>query len=765
MSTNELREIGDEHQARRSGSIVRPNWVKLPTIEQEAALLFFLRMIRRRKWTVIAATILIPLLTLIAALQSTPLYTASLKILFEPKRLNVGDVERVIDPGLPDTSLESQVQILQSRDLARRSIEMLGLENNPEFNYSLRPPSFSDRVKGGVTDAARWVDSSLLRPIGLGLFREETPADVAWAQRNVMDGVINVFLSSLYAETVGRSQVIQIYFTSEDPVLAAEAVDVLANNYIDNQLEVKFDAMQRATNWLNTRLEKLREQVETSETRIEQFRAKAGLVEGVRSDIITEQISAVSDQLVAAQAELTAAEARLARVNAFAQSPVDLESVPDVLRSGLIQDLRNSEAALLNREAELGARVGDRHPDLIEVRAQLERLQTKITAEVRRVSRGLDSEVSTARARVASLRDELRSAQNRASRADAAEIRLRALEREARANQEILQTFLQRSKELSEQFEIEEPDARILSSAYVPLKPSHPKTGIYLAIAIFAGIAIGLFLALLEDLLDQTLRTNEEVEEALGLPSVGIPKIGRPGWRIPVVDYVVVKPASVFAETMRSLRTLLWLTDVKNRAKCVLITSSRSGEGKTTTAVSLARAGALSGERVILIDCDFARPAIETALRSQATPNGLIQLLRGEVDRHEVTKTDPNLPNLQFITTGTRVGTPDDLLRSERMAVLIRELKNEYDLAVIDAPPSVIISNTKVLATMADAVIYCVRWRSTPRSAARAGIEALSDIGANLLCVALTQVNYKVRAQSEYAEAEMYAKARASGGR
>ncbi|MEM8785607.1 MAG: polysaccharide biosynthesis tyrosine autokinase, partial [Pseudomonadota bacterium] len=374
----------------------------------------------------------------------------------------------------------------------------------------------------------------------------------------------------------------------------------------------------------------------------------------------------------------------------------------------------------------------------------------------------MEAEVEAKRTEVAGLEADLESRQAVASQADTAEIGLRALEREARSDQDLLNSFLQSSKDVAQRFDIQEPDARILSQAFVPQSPSFPDKKLFMVIAIVIGAFIGLLLAYIEELLDQTFRSGDEVETAFGIPAVAIPKIGRPGWRIPFLDYVLARPASVFAENIRSLRTLLWLNDTHTRANCIVVTSARSGEGKTTTAVALARASALGGEKVVLVDCDLSRPSVHNTFKLQGPDIGLTDLLASRADRQDVTRTDPNMANLQYITAGKDVKNGSELLRSDNMISLIRELRKEYDLVIIDTPPTLTVSDAKVLGTMADAVLFCVRGRTTTYSTAMAGIKSLTDVGANVLCVALTQVRFKSLRRSERNDYEVYARGRAN---
>jgi len=759
MSTADLANQRDGRGAR-SGNFREFHDSRLSASENESFLMFVMRIIQHRRFTILAALILIPILTAIAIGRMTPLYTATTVLIYEPHHSNLlADLQKAIDPSAPDSSIESQIEIIKSRTIIQRVVDALGLVLKAEFNPAIANASANDPQNAGfLGKLSNKLSTTIRRVIGGGPTTNfADPSD----NRVMNETVVRNMLERLKVNVVGRSSVITVGFTSEDPNLAKDIVDKIASIYIDNQLELKFQSMKRATTWLNDRLDTLRVQVNSSERAVEEFRAQAGLQEGVSSALVTEEVSKVNTGLIDAQTALASAEANLAQVRSFAKSPGSLASIPEILQSEAIRDLRQQETTALAREAELAARVGARHPDLIESRAQLARLRDRIFEEIGRVSRGVENEVRAARARVDSIRQSLENSQGRASRADAAMIRLRALEREARSDQDLLQTMLSRSKEVGQQYEIEQPDARILSDGYASPEPTFPKTKLFIAASVVIGLVIGLLLAYLAELLDQTFRSVDEIENTMGLPAVAIPRIGKSDWKVPFLDYVLLKPSSVFAETVRSLRTLLWLTDLQTRAKLVSVTSSRRGEGKTTTAISLARVAALAGERVLIIDCDLMRPMIHTAFKQANSDGGLTDLLTGRANRREVTKGDPHLANLHYIAAGSRSEKLSELLRSDNMIALLREARNEYDLVVVDTPPALVVSDSRVLATMADAVVYCVAWRSTPRSSVSAGMKTLYDVGANVLCAALTQVKFTSMRYRDRMDYEAYAAGRA----
>ena len=423
MSTADLANSSGG-RGTRTGSAREYHDSRLSGAENESFLMFFLRIIQHRRFTILAALIIIPILTAIAIGRLTPLYTAQTVIIYEPHHSNLlADIQKAIEPALPDSSIESQIEIIKSRTIIQRVVDSLGLVLKGEFNPAIKSTPSADDL--GFFGKIRAKISTLSQRVfgSTAAAAYGNPSD----NRIMNETVVRNVLNRLKVAVVGRSSVITVSFTSEDPNLAKDVVDKIAGVYIDNQLELKFQSMKRATNWLNDRLDQLRAQVDTSERAVEEFRAQAGLQEGVSSALVTEEVSKVNTELLNAETDLASAQATLAQVRAFARSPGSLATIPEILQSQQIRDLRMQETTALAREAELAARVGPRHPDLIEARAQLARLRDRIYEEIGRVGHSVENQVRAAQARVDSIRQSLENSQGRASRADAAMIRLRAL--------------------------------------------------------------------------------------------------------------------------------------------------------------------------------------------------------------------------------------------------------------------------------------------------------------------------------------------------
>lgn len=734
-------------------------------VQVDMTLALLLRMIKRRKWLLIFTMAVVPLLAFVATSNMTPLYTASTDLLLEPQQLEIADIESILTQAAPSGEVvASQIEVLSSRALGAQVIERLQLYTLPEFNPALRPPTAVDRAIGFASEL---VQRARVIVVGGNVQDAAGGAGDAAAEEGTRGpdlevdqaAVLSEYLSALNVEVRGNSRVLEVAFTSADPELAARVVNTLVDVYLVSQLEAKFDALKRASSWLNDRLSSLRDQAIESEEAVESYRAAAGLTQGVQASIVAEQMSKLNAELGEARFALSAAQARLDQVRAVVGSPEQLASLPEVLNYPVIQRLVQEQVLLQQRVTELGTRVGERHPELVNARAQVASLNRQVASEVQRVVRSIEPEVAAARSRVEALESQLGELRENAVVYNAAEAKLRSLQREADTNQGLLQTFLERAKETTDRFELESADARLLANAIVPTWPSHPKAKIILAVAVAFGLMLGLLLVYLAELLDQTFRSGDDVESVLGLPCLSIiPKLSRSGKLVSPYDSVLNSPMSAFAEAFRSLRATLWLGGEEVRATCksVAIMSSRPGEGKTVAAISLARVAAAAGERVILIDCDVRQPSVGKALK--APPDaGLVDILMGKAALDQAIRRDTG-SSMDYLVIGTKTSNSAQLLMSGAMASLVQSLRADYDLVVLDAPPILALSDARILATVVDAVVYCVLWRETSRSAVTSGVRILRSVGANVIGAVLTQVNLTTHARAGFTDSELYSR-------
>ncbi len=701
----------------------------------------FINILNRQRHIILAVTGLVVAITLLTIFQIKSVYESSAQIMIDARQNHVVDVESVMQ-GMPadQESVRSEIEILRSRKLAETVINKLNLWQNAEFNAALRPASPMKAIK----DFA-------------GSLGSKEPADPASQAEVQKQRAIDEFLKNVDISAVRNSRVITIAFRSENPVTARNVAATLIDSYLTAQLEDKYEATQRATAWLNDRLAELRKKVSDSEAAVEQYRAASGLVQGKDATLSAEQLSELNTQLIMARTQRAEMEAKLRQVQA-AGSNENLAATNEVLQSPLIQKLREQESELIAKQAELSQRLGPRHPDMIKIQSQMVDVKQNIQVEVNRIISGLRNDVQVARSREGALSGSLSQMENRQGQLGAADVKLHALQREADANRTLFETFLNRFKQTSSQEDLQTADARLISTANLPTEAVFPKPKIMVPMSVLIGFALGVMLALLMEYLDRGFRSMEQVEQLTGLSPLGlIPELNSlPGAPAALPqNFIVEKPTSVYAEAVRTVRTALLLADNSGAPpKTVLVTSSMPSEGKTSFTLSLARLSAMSGQKIIIIDCDLRRPNVHRGLGLE-NKMGMVDILLGTHKIEDVLQTDKRA-KINVITTGRSVPNPADLLASDNMRRLLAHLKTQYDLVVIDSPPALAVADARVLSQLADKTLFLTRWAETPRDVVMMAVKQLASSGANLAGILLTRVNLKKNARYGYADSGYY---------
>ena len=557
---------------------------------------------------------------------------------------------------------------------------------------------------------------------------------------------------------MSRSYVLEINFSSEEPHKAARIANVVAEAYIVSQLETKFEAGERATDWLRERVEEMRGKLVGAEQRIVDLKNARGIASEGRVDPIQQQIGEINGQLAQAQAERAEAEARFNQVQSLLRSSGGIGAAANVLTSPLMADLRQQETALTRKTSELATIYGPRHPQMVNLKAELGSVRGKMVEEVERIVQDLSNEVDVARARETELRRNLAGLEARVRGQESSSVELRDLEREAASARQIYESFLQRLREVSETQGLQQADAIVLSPADVPVDPAWPNKKLVVLLAFAGGLVVGCILAFVVERWDSDFgfRSAEEVQSSLGTRALAlVPDLTRRETRdMTAEEYILKKPQSAFAESLQRIRTSIFLADRERTTRTVLITSSVPIEGKSLISASLARQSARSGLNTLLIDADLRRPRLHEVMRVSNT-NGLADILYGDLSINEAVRTDEK-SGLQFIPAGMAPVSPPDLFRSERMRILLDMAAAKFDLVIIDSPPVGAVSDSLILAPQVDKTVYVVRWEQTPRNVAQAGIQQVIEAGGDLAGVALSRVDIKKHSRYGYSDSGTY---------
>lgn len=701
--------------------------------EPEVNVRSILGILLVRARTIIGVIAVCMTIAVIVMYQITPVYTSSTLIMVGQRENKVLDAESVFTGLQSDTStIENQIQVLKSWTLAEKVVLKLNLTRDSEFNTAL--------AKRSVYNVMSWFSSSA-PPVKI---------DVPKGAENlsVKPGVLKSFVSKLSVTPQGRSSVIKVTFESSNREKAARIANAIAEQYTLDQLDTKFDATKRTTDWLDGRLKQLAEKVRRSENAVEQYKADHGLTDGKGGNsLANEQLSELNSQIVTARSRLAENEAKHRQVNSLFKQGGDVDSIAAVINSPVIGALRTQQAELVRKEAEFSTKYGARHPQMVALEDEKKNLGQKIEDEVKRIIRNLANEASIARTSLKSLEESLAEIQGTANSQGQASVKLRELEREAQSNRNLYESFQSKFKASEDKNQIQTPDARVIQKASVPNEPSFPNRTMLMGASFIGSTILGLLIAFALEKMDNGFRTGAEVEKALRLANLTVvpmlPRVKR------IADRIVEKPLSAFTESIRSLYAALQLSNVDQPPKVIVVTSSVPGEGKTSIAVSLGRLAAKSGQRVLLIDGDLRHPSVNGHFSPRAAEAGLVEVLAGRRDLANVILRDPLSP-LEFVPVAVPPPNPADLLASQSLRRLIDVLRRYYDLVIIDAAPVLPVSDTRLLARLADKMVYVVRWDSTPREAVAGGIKLLRDAHADIAGIALNQADMRRHALYGY---------------
>lgn len=678
-----------------------------------------LRGIWARKQIILLAFAGFMTLAVFWLMTATPTYTVEARVLLSPRTGEISTFDAESAPLLPDNeTLNSEIQVITSRPLIARLITDLGLAANPEFNPALRAPGFFGRIA-----------------VAFGL-RDANPA-------TDIEVVTDVVLSRLEVYQKLNSRVIALVFTSVDPRMAAIVPNRLAEVYIAQQVEQRTGVNSEATRWLAEQIGELRIKVEQSEAAVEAFRAESGLFLTNGSTLPQQQLTELNTQLSQAEAERAVAQAKLGNARNLLASGNAVNTAAEVLQSPLIQNLRQKEVELRAQIAQMSETLLPTHPRMQESQANLADLEREVEKEVRKIIEALENEARVAGARVESLRSNLTRLQRRMGQLNQDEVKLRALQRDADTNRALLESFLLRYQQANARAEADTQasNARIVSRAQQPTAPTFPRMGPALGFATTASLIFAFCVAFLIEVFQRGFRTGDQIERSTGMPFLGlVPEVHRGKSRPQPAGEIVHDPAGIYAESIRTLQGHVLLARVGDRrARTVLVTSSVSGEGKTTTVASLARAFAMGGFRAVIVDADMHMPAIPDVLGMSRQP-GLADLLMGRAAFHHVIRKDP-ASQVHVIQAGTPISNPTAALASSQMQWVLTALQQTYDYVIIDSPAALAAADAQVLAKLADVTVLAVKWSDTDRKTVARALKLLAAASSRRVGLLLTQVD------------------------
>ena len=678
----------------------------------------YLGVLHKRRTLVLTCLVVSLLAATLYNYTTRPVYQATVQILIDRRAQSVlpttGD--RVDAAELTD--MATQLELLRGREVAEKVVEKLQLHKTEEFQMG---PMMSPRERFERKFLGRRPDL-LVDNTGIPL----SPAAAAFRSRLVLD-------------PVAGSRLVNVRFRAYDPKTAQMAVNTLAQLYIEQTMDFRNTTSTNASGWLGERLKEQQEKIRAAERALQQYKERENIAVGEdREDLINSKISTISGAIVQARMERLQKEAALTQVRST--SPSQWDAIPLVLSNPSVQGNRAKLADLQRERARLADSLGEKHPDMIKLRADIKALEEKIQVEVQGVIQSLEGGVLAARQQEATLQDTLEAAKKEGLDLGKKSVEYTFLKRDVDTNQALLQELMNRANATGLETELRATNVRIVERADYPRAPFTPQRMRNYQMALMIGLALGLGLAVFFEHIDNTVKTPDDVKTQLGLPFLGmVPQVAvRPGAGS-LQKLMNENPQTPVAEAYRLLRTNLLFCSADASGMVIVVSSPSPGEGKTTTVANLAASLAQNGAKVLAIDGDLRRPTLHQHFAIHKAP-GLSDLIVGKCQASEAVQVT-RFKGLHVLPCGYIPPNPAELLGSQNMKNALAAFRKHYDWVVLDTAPILAMADTPVVCPYTDGLVLVCAAEQTPRPAIQRAVDQVHSVGGKLLGVVLNKVN------------------------
>lgn len=723
---------------------------------EEIDLREYLAVLQRRRRLILICLTAVVVTTFLFTIAQTPMYRASTTLHIEPDTPKILDFQEMFQvDSTNDAFYQTQYRLIESRGLAERVIDQEGLLDDPSFNGGGGVASW---IVGGVLAAPR-AAVAMLR----SLTSSAPPDEVATEQDVARSKAIDRFLDRLTVSPIRNTRLANISWESPSPQQAARITQTVADTYIAMNLEAKFETTQNAAQFLATEIESLSKQIADKEAELQRYGSERNILgEDDRRDVITAQLSQLNQQLTNARTERVEKEATYQSLRTAVPS-----SLGEVRTNRVIENLKADLANLRQEYTDLTQRFTDQHPDVQRKLGQISQMEERIGNEERSV---YDAVLRQARTTFEAAADQerqletmLNQATGRASTLNEALIRYRSLQSEIETMRNTLNSLLERQSETGVSARLQgrqTSNIRTIDQAAIPLSPSSPNLRLNLLLGMIVGLMLGVGVAFVQEYLDNSIKSPEDVERHTGLPSLGIvpdiASLAAGGYggaysyghgdytqeitgTTDIETVTFTQPRSSIAEAYRSLRTSVLLSRAGEPPKVVVVTSSQPGEGKSTSSMNLAIALAQAGKKTLLLDADLRKPRVHGILDLKPDV-GIVSFLTGGQSLDQVI-IDTRIDNLWALPCGPKPPNPAELLGSDMVKELIKTLRQHFDTIIIDTPPISAVVDPLEMAALADGVLLCVRAGVTPHQMVERSVRKLREIQAHTLGVILNGVD------------------------
>lgn len=709
------------------------------------------RLILQNKWKIAGLAIACSIIGALYAYTRQPQYRAIATVLLEARPDKPVQLQEAYDPGIgTDNYLMTQVGILRSRALAGKVVDRLKLTENPEFVGHAKDVVggyWREQISGA--NLRSWLP--FMPAESAGKQASDLPPDPAQLKEIAVDR----FLGKVTPFPLPRTQLIQIYFTSNTPEMAAQGANALANAYIEYGLEARLEASKKATDWINEKMADILKNLQESEKNLQKFREQQQVVNvGGIKGLLGEEVLDNSRRLRESQKRRTELSSTYAKIQEAGTNIRMLEQIGDLMRVPLVNSAKGNLLNALEGLKQLQQRYGEKHPMLGSALTRVEAAERTFRDQLLLAAQNVRTEYEIARENERVLSATVEAQKGQIRNLDRREYELGLLEREVSSNKQLYDMFLSNFKSNETASSYEPINVRLLEPAIPPGMRFEPVISRYAMNGLIIGLVLGIGLILLRHLLDETVHSPEDLENLTGVPVISvIPRVSTVlGSRKSLPQMFAENPRTPFAEGIRSIRASLKLNDVDKSYKRILVTSAVPGEGKSSLASCIAMAFG-SGEKTLLVDADLRAPTVKRMFDLPKDRPGIMELLTGEATLenclylHEASQ-------IYVLPVAKSPANPAEVINSAAFAKLIASLSERFDHVILDSPPCQAASDSLVLAKMADVVLFTTRAEATHRRAVANAIKQLRQVQAHLVGSVLNQVD--THKNSYYADTYYY---------
>ncbi len=675
-------------------------------------------------------------------------YTAQATVLIDTRKAQPQSQSLFNETPIDAPVVESQVEIIKSDDIARAIIKDMNLAEDSEFS----------RYGGGILGNLQYYFFSIFDLFDFsGTTAEEATNRRALAQ----------FTKNLSAKRIGVTYVIEISYRSVDPLRAAKIANAVAEAYINDQLNAKYVAARRASNWLSDRIGELRGQATSAEKSIVDFKAENKIVDAGGRPISDQRVADLNKELATARMQTTEARVKLDRIEQITKSDLREATVTDTLRSEVVSKLRSQYLDMANREADLSSRYGPNHLAAVNLRNQMKEIKRSINEELGRLAETYRSDYAIAQQREKDVQAALDEAVAKSQLTGQAQVQLKELESNSQTYRTLYENFLQRYTEAIQQQTYPITEARVISSASRPGRRSSPSTLLVLLVGCVSGLMLGIGIGIVNDMADRVIRTRGQAESILGLDCLALLPIAQEAGVSIVPDQATGSralgsqtlgprsippnasigwsamhdPFSGYSEGIRAIKGAIDLSERPERPRVIGISSTLQGEGKSTVAASLGLLCAQVGAKAIVVDCDLRHASLTKQLSPSATV-GLLQVVTGLATLEDAIWKDPasSLAFLPAVLSGPMANS-NEVLASEAIHELFTKLREQFDYIFVDLPPLTPVIDVRATGHFVQQYVLVMEWGKTRVDAIEEALIAARALKDNLLGVVLNKAD------------------------